>query len=110
MARREPNRSLRRRAPGTGAGAWLRAIGRLCRFVGLTLCGASLLVAAASALLIVDRAPGTDVGELLAILSASAAGLTGVEFVFHVAALGALAGCWLLGLGLVLDGLLDGSA
>ena len=109
MARREQDRSLRCGAPEAEIGGRLRRIGRLCRLVGLSLCGASLLIAAASGVLIVDRASSAAVDELLAILTASASGLAGVEFVFHVAALGALAGCWLLGLGLVLDGLFDES-
>ena len=101
MAGRRPD--YRETAGGAGS---LRLVGRRAALAGAVVCAISLPVALAAAVALFGVGPAAAEGAA-ALLSAEAGALSGLELAFHLAALCALAGTWLLGAGLVIEGLLE---
>ncbi|GGN97885.1 MULTISPECIES: hypothetical protein [Haloarcula] len=84
-------------------------VGRRATRAGLALAAATLpLVVGTVAGMLVDAPTLTaGVDAVLAAAGTPLVGGYGRAWLFHVGALGLLAGCWLLGAGLLLDGLFD---
>ncbi len=101
--RPEPGASL---LPGD---ATLPTIGRVTTRLGAGVLLAAAPLAAGTLLAILLGSPTLDAGLRTALAAATgplgAGG--GLPWLFHAAVLGLLAGCWLLGFGLVLSGLSD---
>lgn len=87
--------------------ASVRRIGRLCARAGAIVGGASLFAGALCVPLLAAGSVPATATRIAALVGVSALTLSGVELVFHVAALGLLVGCWLLGAGLLIAGLFD---
>lgn len=85
----------------------IRRVGRFCRLVGPIVAAASLIVLVSALPFLAAPSTAGTASILVSVMSANASVLSGAALLFHVAALTALAGCWLLGLGLLLGGLFD---
>ncbi|WP_236035531.1 hypothetical protein [Haloarcula rubra] len=101
--------SQRRSTFGAATATDPAVVGRRATRAGLVLAAATLpLVVGTGTGLVVDAptlAAGVD--AVLAAANAPLVGGYGRAWLFHVSALGLLAGCWLLGAGLLLDGVFD---
>jgi len=107
MAGRQPDwLTSVRAARGT---APIRLFGRLCGRAGLLLGAPSLLVLLGSASVLAAGSIPATASRFLEIVGAAPPTLSGVEIAFYAAALGLLAACWLLGLGLLIDGIFEES-
>lgn len=107
MAGRQPDwLTSARAARGT---APIRLFGRLCGRAGLLLGVPSLLVLLGSASVLAASSIPATAARLVDVVGAPPPTLSGVELAFYAAALGMLAACWLLGLGLLIDGLFEES-
>lgn len=103
MAGRQPDwLTSARAARGT---APIRLFGRLCGRAGLLLGAPSLLVLLGSASVLAAGSIPATAARLVDVVGAPPPTLSGVELAFYAAALGLLAACWLLGLGLLIDGI-----
>lgn len=92
----------------TLAGSSLADIGRRVAAVGVALVSVSApVVLLAGVLLFSGAATAAVVDGAAALLSADAAALGGLELVFHLASLVVLAGTWILGAGLLVEGLFE---
>lgn len=91
------------------AAAPIRPLGRLCARAGLLLGVPSLLVLLGCAPALAAGSIPATAARLLDVVVASPPTLSGVETAFYAAALGLLAACWLLGLGLLIDGVFEES-
>ena len=89
-----------------GGAASLRLIGRHVAVTGAVVCALALPVALAAAAALFGVDPAAAEGAV-ALLSAETGALSGLELAFHLAAVCALAGAWLLGAGLVIEGLFE---
>ena len=79
-------------------------VGAVATRAGLLVVAITLPVAVGSAAGLL--ADGGTVTTLGVVISGSPAGTTGLERLFRTAVLGVFGGCWLLGAGLLADGLL----
>lgn len=86
----------------------IRLFGRLCARAGLLLGVPSLLVLLGSTPVLAAGSVPATAARLLDVVGAPPP-LSGVELAFYAAALGLLAACWLLGLGLLIDGVFESS-
>ncbi|WP_323190594.1 hypothetical protein [Halostella sp. PRR32] len=103
MAGRRPNR----REPARENPS-LVAVGRRAVAVGVAAVALSAPIALlAGVSLFGGTAPAGIVRGADALLRADAASLSGVELVFHVSSLVALVGAWVLGAGLVVEGVFE---
>jgi len=84
-------------------------LGSVLTRLGLGLLVLALPVGAGAGLGLLGEAGSLAVGVrvALAALEGPLLGSSGLPWLFHVAVLALLSGCWLLGAGLVLDGLFD---
>ncbi|NHN47079.1 hypothetical protein G9464_05635 [Halostella sp. JP-L12] len=83
----------------------LRLVGRRAAVAGAAVCALALPVALAAAVALFGAGPAAP-ARAAALLSAEGA-FSGLELVFRAAALCTLAGAWLLGAGLVIEGLFE---
>jgi len=107
MAGRQPDwltsaRAVRGTAP-------IRLFGRLCARAGLLLGVPSLLVLLGSASALAAGSVPATAARLVDVVGAPPPTLSGVELALYAAALGLLAACWLLGFGLLIDGIFEES-
>jgi len=107
MAGRRPDSLVSLRA-ADGA-APIRLLGRLCVRAGLLLGVPSLLVLLGSTPVLAAGSVSATAARLIEVVGAPPPTLSGVETAFYAAALGLLAACWLLGLGLLIDGIFEAS-
>lgn len=89
-----------------GRASPIRLLGALCARAGVILGVPSLLVLLGSLTALLSESAPSSAARVLAV-GADPAALSGAEFAFYAAALGLLASCWLLGLGLLIDGVFD---
>lgn len=82
-------------------------VGRRIRRLGVIVCLPSLLVAVGVLPLLAGGTTMETTDRLLSVMTGSAGSLSGAALVFHVAVLGVLTGCWLIGVGLLVDGLFE---
>lgn len=86
-------------------------VGQVLSRAGAGLAVAAAPLAFATLLLMLADAPTVGAGIDAAVTATSgplgSAGGRGIAWLLHVAVLGVLAGCWLLGAGLVVSGLAD---
>ncbi|WP_254271902.1 hypothetical protein [Haloarcula marina] len=84
-------------------------VGRRATRVGLALVAAALPLVVGTLAGIAADAPTVEAAftAALGVMDAPVFGQHGTQLLFHVGTLGLLAGCWVLGVGLLLDGLFD---
>ena len=86
----------------------LAAVARGATLVGAFVCAVTApLAGATAAALFRDASPAAAATAAAALLSADLGTLSGAKLGFHLAATGLLVGCWLLGAGLLVEGLLE---
>lgn len=89
-----------------GGATSLRRVGRRAAVAGAVVCALALPAALAAAVALFGVGP-VAAARAAALLSAEAGALSGLELAFHLAAVCTLAGAWLLGAGLVIEGLFE---
>jgi hypothetical protein len=92
----------------TRSGSSLADVGRRAATVGVAVVSLSAPVALLTGVLLFGgTTPVAALDGAAALLSADAAALVGLELAFHLAALVGLAGTWVLGAGLLVEGLFE---
>jgi len=107
MAGRQPDSLASLRAASGATPTQL--FGRLCVRAGVLLGVPSLLVLLGSAPVLAAGSVPATAARFSEIAGAPPPTLSGVELAFYAGALGLLAACWLLGLGLLIDGVFEES-
>jgi hypothetical protein len=86
----------------------VRRVGHVCTRVGLLAGIASIAAVVVGVPVLTAGTAAATLGEVVGLLGVPVATLSGVELAVYAGALGLVVACWLLGAGLLIDGLFDG--